>query len=55
MTPTIEEYAALLKISPPNPDKVFWKKTKGVGFVKKMTQIMGIDAKVVDQARKKKR
>ena len=27
MTLTIEEYAALLKISPLNPYKVFWKKT----------------------------
>ena len=25
LTPTVEEYAALLRISPPNPNKVFWK------------------------------
>ena len=28
MTPTIEEYTALLRIVTPNLDKVFWKKTK---------------------------
>ena len=26
LIPTLEEYATLLRISPPNPDKVFWKK-----------------------------
>ena len=43
MVPTIEEYIALLRIETPNPNKVFWKKTKRVGFVKKMSQIMGLD------------
>ena len=36
MPSTVEEYTALLKIVTPNLEKVFWKKTKGVGFVKKM-------------------
>ena len=40
MTPTIEEYIALLRIETSNPNKVFWKKTKGVGFFKKMSEIM---------------
>ena len=26
LTPTVEEYAALLRISPSNPNKIFWKK-----------------------------
>ena len=30
LTPTVEEYAALFRISPPNPNKVFWKKSKKV-------------------------
>ena len=34
LTPTVEEYTALLRISPPNPDKVFWKKAKKVPFKK---------------------
>ena len=57
MTPAIEEYVALLRIILSNPNKVFWKKTKSVGFVKKMsqiTQIMSVDAKVIEQAKKKK-
>ena len=36
LTPTVEEYSALLRISPPNPDKVFWKKAKKVSFRKKL-------------------
>ena len=40
----MEEYVALLRISPPNPDKVFWKKRKKVPFRKKLAQMMNIDA-----------
>ena len=36
LTPTVEEYATLLKISPRNPNKVFWKKSKKVSFRKKL-------------------
>ena len=36
LTPTVEEYSALLRISPLNPDKVFWKKAKKVPFRKKL-------------------
>ena len=36
LIPTVEEYAALLRISPPNPNKVFWKKSKKVSFRKKL-------------------
>ena len=36
LIPTVEEYAALLGISPPNLDKVFWKKSKKVLFRKKL-------------------
>ena len=43
MVSTIEEYTTLLQIETPNPNKVFWKKTKGVGFIKKMLQITGLD------------
>ena len=46
MTPTVEEYAALLKISLPNPDKVFWKKPKKVPFRKTLAQMMSIDASI---------
>ena len=46
MTPTVEEYAALLRISPPNPNKVFWKKSKKVLFKKKLVQMTNIDASV---------
>ena len=34
--PTVEEYVALLRISSPNADKVFWKKSKKVLFKKKL-------------------
>ena len=54
MTLTIEKYSALLRIVLPNQDKVFWKKAKGVGFIKKMTQIMGIHAKIIDYVKKQK-
>ena len=53
MTPTVEEYVALLRIALSSLYKVFWKKTKGIGFIKKMAQIMGIYAKVIDQVKKK--
>ena len=42
----MEEYAALLRISSPNPDKVFWKKSKKVPFKKKLAQMVNIDASV---------
>ena len=42
----MEEYAALLRISPPNLDKVFWKKSKKVPFKKKLAQMTNIDASV---------
>ena len=54
MTPTIEEYTSLLKIVTSNPNKIFGKKAKGVGFIKKMSQIMGIDAKVISQVKSQK-
>ena len=44
MTPIVEEYAALLRISPSNSDKVFWKNGKKVPFRKKLAQMMNIDA-----------
>ena len=46
LTPTVEEYVALLRISPPNPDKVFWKKSKKISFRKKLAQMMSKDASV---------
>ena len=46
LTPIMEEYAALLRISPPNPDKVFWKKSKKVPFRKKLAQMTNTDANV---------
>ena len=42
----MEEYAALLRISPPNPNKFFWKKSKKVPFRKKLAQMMNMDADV---------
>ena len=42
----MEEYAALLRISPPNPNKVFWKKSKKVPFRKKLAQMTNIYASV---------
>ena len=47
LTPTVEEYTALLRISPPNPDKVFWKKAKKVPFRKKLAQMMNEDASLL--------
>ena len=44
MTPIVEEYATLLRISPSNSDKVFWKNGKKVPFRKKLAQMMNIDA-----------
>ena len=46
LTPTVEEYTALLRISPPNLDKVFWKKLKKVPFRKKLAQMTSIDANI---------
>ena len=46
LTPTVEEYAALLRISRPNPNKVFWKKSKKIPFRKKLAQMMNIDTSV---------
>ena len=46
MTPTVEEYATLFRISPPNPNKVFWKKSKKVPFRKKLAQMTNIYASV---------
>ena len=46
---TIGEYIALLCIETSNPNKVFWKKMKGVSFVKKMSQIMGMDMTTISQ------
>ena len=44
LTPTVEEYTALRKISPLNSDKVFWKKAKKVPFRKKLAQMMNMNA-----------
>ena len=44
LIPTMEEYAALLRISPPNSDKVFWKNSKKISFRKKLAQMTNIDA-----------
>ena len=46
MTLTVEEYAALLRISSPNPDKIFWKKPKKVLFRKKLAQMTSMDTSV---------
>ena len=54
LTPIVEEYAALLRISPPNPDKVFWQKGKKVPFKKKLTQMMNISANSLDSKTKLK-
>ena len=47
LTPTVEEYSALLRISPSNPDKVVWKKAKKVPFRKKLAQMMNVDASLL--------
>ena len=49
MVSTIEEYTTLLQIETLNPNKVFWKKMKRMWFVKKMSQIMGLDAIIIGQ------
>ena len=54
MIPTVEEYKTLLRIETSNPNKVFWKKTKEVGFVKKMFQIIGIDVTIIGQMKSQK-
>ena len=46
LTLAVEKYVALLKISPLNPNKVFWKKSKKVLFRKKLAQMTNIDASV---------
>ena len=46
LTPTVEEYVALLRISPPNLNKVFLKKSKKIPFRKKLAQMTNIDANV---------
>ena len=55
MTPIVEEYAALLRISLPNPNKVFWKKGKKVPFRKKLAQMMNIDARFLVSTTRQKR
>ena len=47
LTPIVEEYSALLRISPPNPNKVFWKKAKKVPFRKKLAQMMNVDVSLL--------
>ena len=46
MTPIVEEYAVLLRISPPNPNKVFLKKSEKVPFRKKLAEMMNVDASI---------
>ena len=43
---TVEEYAVLHRISPPNSNKVFWKKSKTVSFKKKLAQMTNVDVSV---------
>ena len=43
----MKEYTALLRISPPNPNKVFWKKAKKVLFRKKLAQMMNVDTNLL--------
>ena len=47
LTLIVEEYTALLRISPPNLDKVFWQKAKKVPFRKKLAQMMNMDASLL--------
>ena len=49
MTPTIEEYTAMLRINLPNPDKICYKELKKFGYKSKLAQLMGIDEAVVDK------
>ena len=44
----------MLRISPINLDKVFWKKAKRVPFRKKLAQMMNIDASVLISRTKQK-
>ena len=46
LTPTVEEYTALLRISLLNPDKVFWKNPKKVPFRKMLVQMTSMDTSV---------
>ena len=46
LIPTVKKYAAMLRISPPNPDNDFWKKSKKVPFRKKLVQMTNIDVSV---------
>ena len=46
LIPTVEKYDALLRISSPNSDKVFCKKSKKVPFRNKLAQMTNIDASV---------
>ena len=54
LTPTVEEYSVLLRISSADPDRVFWKKGKKVPFKKKLAQMMNIDASVLVSKTKQK-
>ena len=49
MTPTIEEYTAMLRIDLPNPDKICYKELKKFGYKNKLAQLMGIDEAVVEK------
>ena len=51
----MEKYTALLKILPPNPDKVFWKKGKKVSFKTMLAQMMNINASFLVSRTKQKR
>ena len=54
LTPTVEEYLALLRISPTDLNRVFWKKAKKVLFRKKLAQMMNIDANILISKTKQK-
>ena len=54
-TPTVEEYTALLRILPPNPDKVFWKKAKKIPFRNKLAQMMNVDVSLLVSVTRLKR
>ena len=51
-TPTVEEYAALHRISLSNPNKIFWKKSKKIPFRRKLAQMMNISANNLDSKTK---
>ena len=44
----------MLRIAPPNLDRVFWKKAKKVSFKKKLAQMMNMNASVLDSKTKQK-